>query len=171
MDSTTIATCALVVSVFSTGLAVWTAFLQRRHMVLSVRPIAAIPVADFEDRVGVFIKNVGLGPMTIKSLRVSSREGATHDDVISHMPRLKDGVHWSNFWDAVDGATLENGKRFELLLLKGEPSHSKFRESRDAVRRALSTLTVRVEYEDLYGQTMKPHDQELSWFGRHEGQT
>ncbi len=37
--------CALVISVFSVGFTVWTAFLQRKHMRLSVRPIASIPGA------------------------------------------------------------------------------------------------------------------------------
>ena len=57
------AVCALVVSVAATVLAVWSALEQRRHMRLSVQPIAAIPVADFENRIGVFFANKGLGPL------------------------------------------------------------------------------------------------------------
>jgi hypothetical protein len=66
MDASTLtAICALVVSVVATVSAIWSAFVQRRHMRLSVRPIASFRVADFEDRVGVFLANKGLGPMRI----------------------------------------------------------------------------------------------------------
>jgi len=169
MNSTTvIALCALVVSVVSTGLAVWTAFVQRKHMRLSVRPIASVPVADFENRVGVFLQNKGIGPMRVRSLRVANAEGVEHDDLVTHMPPLAPGILWSNFYDSVDGSALEAGKRFLLLLLEGDPQDPEYRQSRDVVRRRLSSLVVRVEYEDLYGQPMEPLEQKLSWFGRHD---
>lgn len=169
MDATTIiAICALVVSVFSTGLAVWTAFVQRKHKRLSARPIVSVPVADFEYRVGVFLQNKGIGPMRVRKLRVTDFEGVTHDDLVSHMPPLVSGILWSNFYDSVDGSALEVGKRFDLLLLEGDPQNLVYRQSRDAVRRKLSTLMVRVDYEDLYGQSIEPLEERLSWFGRHD---
>ena len=168
MDGTTIvAICAVVVSVFSTGLAAWTAFVHRRHMQLSVRPIAAVPVADFENRVGVFLGNMGLGPMRIVSLRVTNDARESHGDIVSHMPALKPGVLWSNFDGSVDGATLEAGSRFNLLVLEGQLDDTAYQASRDSVREALAKLVVIVDYEDLYGRRMEPHEEELSWFGRH----
>lgn len=169
MDAQTItAICALAISVLATVLAAWSAHQQRRHMRLSVQPIAAVPVADFENRVGVFLANKGLGPMRIKRLSVSNRDGIVHSDVVSHMPKLELGVLWSNFHDSVDGATLEHGKRIELLVLEGDPSESSFSKSRDAVRSILKDLTVRVEYEDLYGGVLQPVEEKLSFFGRHK---
>ena len=35
-------------------------------MKLSVQPVAAVPVADFQNHVGVFLQNKGLGPMRIR---------------------------------------------------------------------------------------------------------
>ncbi len=162
-----IAICALVVSVFATGLTAWTGYAQRKHMRLSVRPIAAIPVADFENRIGVFLQNKGLGPMRVRTLRVTDAEGVVHDDIVSHMPPLSPGIFWSNYYDSVDGATLEAGKFFQLLGLRGHPEDSAYCQSRDAARQKLSALVVRVEYEDLYGQPMEPKERRLSWFGRH----
>ena len=162
-----VAICALVVSVFSVGLTVWTSFLQRKHMRLSVRPIVSIPVADFEDRVGVFLQNKGLGPMRVVSLSVSDAVGKAYPDIKSHMPRLNAGVLWSNFHDSVDESTLEAGKRFELLLLQGDMNNKAYRTSRDRIRKKLSELKIEVEYEDLYGQRMEPHTDVLSFFGRH----
>lgn len=104
MGTTIVAICALAVSVISTALAVWTAFVHRQHMWLSVQPIAAVPVADFENRVGVFLQNKGLGPMRILSLRVRNDMGKSDDDVVSYMPPLRPGILWSHFYDSVDGS-------------------------------------------------------------------
>ncbi len=171
MDASTIvAVCALIISVFSVGLAVWTAFLQRRHMRLSVKPIVAIPVADFEHRVGVFLKNCGLGPMRVLTFRVIDASGNITEDVVSQMPNLGKGILWSNFHDSVDGAVIEPGKRLEMLLLEGDMNSSAFVASRDQIRKKLSGLNILVEYEDLYGTKMDPHtDNSLTFFGRHFG--
>lgn len=169
MDANTIiAICALVISVVATGSAIWSAFVQRRHMRLSVRPIASFPIADFEGRVDVFLANKGLGPMHIRKFVVEGPDGTTHSDLVSHMPPLQHGIMWRNFHQNVDGASVENGKRLELLLLEGDPRNDLFQACRDQVRQNLKGLTLRVEYEDLYGMVMEPVERQLSWFGRHE---
>ncbi len=162
-----IAGCALVVSVVSLAFALWAQFAQRKHMRLSVRPVAAIPVADFENRLAVWLTNKGLGPMRIKSLTVINGAGRIRSDLISYMPDLPAGVEWTNFHGNADGAFLEAGKRVELLVLEGDPNNRAFREARDAIRNVLTRLTVRVEYEDFYGKLMAPEERTLSWFGRH----
>jgi hypothetical protein len=169
MDASTIvAICALITSVFSVGLAVWTASLQRKHMRLSVKPIAAIPVADFEHRVGVFLKNCGLGPMLVLKFRVFDMSGNITEDLVSQMPCLENGILWSNFHIRINGSVIEQGKRLELLLLEGDINNNAFVVSRDRIRKRLSELIITVEYEDLYGQKMGPHtDNSLTFFGRH----
>ena len=167
MDANSItAMCALVVSVLATCLAVWSAVTQRKHMKLSVKPIAAVPVGDFEQEIGVYLSNKGLGPMLVKKLEVTDKKGNAHSDLISHMPELNEDTTWSSFHGSVDGSFLEQGKKFELLLLEGNPNSASFQKSRDLVRTHLKDLVIRVEYEDLYGQTMETVERELSWFGR-----
>jgi len=65
---TYIAICALIVSVVTVAISAWSGLVNRKHMRLSVRPVAAIPVADFENRLGVWLSNKGLGPLRIKAL-------------------------------------------------------------------------------------------------------
>lgn len=167
MEANTItAICALFVSVVATGIAVWSAVVQRKFMRLSVRPIAAVSVADFEERVAVYLVNKGLGPMLIKSLRVSDSSGTTHNNIIDHMSPLEEKISWKNFNGSVDGGTLENGKRIDLLVLEGDQKQSVFMESRDRVRDELKDLTVTIEYADLYGELVDFHRMELTWFGR-----
>ena len=162
-----IAIAALVVSVVAVAVSVWSGLAERRHMRLSVRPVAAIPVADFENRLAVWLTNKGLGPMRIKKLTVTDTAGTTHPDLLSYMPDLPVGIDWTNFHGNADGAFLEAGKRLELLLLEGDDNNRAFREARDSIRSVLATLTVHVEYEDFYGQLMTPEERSLSWFGRH----
>ncbi len=167
MSQEVIAICALFVSVFSVCLGAWTAFVQRKHMRLSVKPIATIPVADYENRVGVFLQNKGLGPMRVVSLKVANHDKKVHDNIKSHMPALEGDIIWSNFYDSVDGAFLEPGKRFELLLLEGNMNSEEYNNSRDKVRKILCGLTIEIEYEDLYGKRMEPLKENLNFFGRH----
>lgn len=162
-----IAGCALVVSVISLGFTLWAQFAQRKHMRLSVRPVAAISVADFENRVAVWLVNKGLGPMRIRILTVRDAAGTVHSDLLSHMPSLSSGVVWTNFYGRADGAFLQAGKRLDLLLLEGDPDDRAFSVARDSIRKALSNLTVHVEYEDFYGKVMSSEKRTLSWFGRH----
>lgn len=165
---TYIAIGALVVSVVAVAISVWSGIAERNHMRLSVRPVAAIPVADFENRIGVWLSNKGLGPMRVKTLTVTDSQGNIQSDLLSFMPELPAPVEWTNFHSNADGAFIEPGKRLDLLLLEGDTDSRSFRQARDNVRKALATLTVRVEYQDLYGASMVPEERTLSWFGRHD---
>src|ERR1044072_4097750 len=104
-----IAGSAVAVSVLSLGFTIWAQWAQRKHMRLLVRPIAAVPVADFESRIAVWLANKGLGPMRITALTVKDDRGKVHSEILSHMPALPPGVYWTNFHDNVDGALLEAG--------------------------------------------------------------
>ena len=159
-----IAVCAIIVSIVATSFSIWIAFIHRRHMQLSVRPIASFPLADYEEHIGVYLANKGLGPMRIISFKVEGDGGKVTDDLISIMPP---NIQWTNFHESVDDATVENGTKLDLLELKDRPSITDYATKRDRVRKILSTLTIRVQYEDLYGKLMKEHVKKLTFFGRH----
>lgn len=167
-SDTYIAIGAFVVSLVAVGVSLWSGLADRRHMKLSVRPVAAITVADFENRLAVWISNKGLGPMRIKSLTVTDASETVHSDLMSFMPELSPNVEWTNFHGNADRVFVEAGKRLELLLLEGDRENQAFCVARDSIRRTLATLTVCVEYEDLYGQSMPSEKRPLSWFGRHD---
>lgn len=169
MNADTItAICALGVSIIVMLLALWSGLEHRKYMRLSVRPIAAVFKSDFENRIAVYLENKGLGPMLVKTLKVKDKKGITHDRILAFMPELRNGITWSNFHGSVDGSTLQSGKKVELILLKGDINNTDFQEARDAVRRCLKNLTVKVEYEDIYGLRMKLLEERLDWFGRRD---
>ncbi|WP_312772604.1 hypothetical protein [Pseudoxanthomonas mexicana] len=165
MASAIAALLALFVSFVSLVVSVAALRHQRRHNVLSVKPFPEVTVADFEDALRVKIRNHGSGPLVLKSLRVKSGP-ETCRTLIDCLPELP-GRHWTNFAGVVDGRSLLPGSEIMLVELVECDGELLFSSSRDLARRALSLLTVQIEYTDAYGSKFKPYTKSLDWFGRH----
>jgi hypothetical protein len=146
-----VAVLALLVSFLSIVLTVVSLYWTRQHNYKSLTPIASVPVSDYEDNVGVKIKNTGVGPLIIETFRATNGE-KTEDDLISLMPDLPSGVLWDTFFDDLDGACIPPGEQLGVLQLKGDSDDSKFRKGRDAYRKALARITIVLKYEDVYGR-------------------
>ena len=56
--------------------------IQRKHYRLSVRPIALIAVADYENEVTVYLQNKGTGPLIVKKLSFTNQYGKTETAII-----------------------------------------------------------------------------------------
>jgi hypothetical protein len=157
---------ALLVSAISVGISVWAVRSARRHNALSVRPLAEVAVADYENCVRVKLKNHGTGPLLITAFTVSDGRN-TRSNLIDWTPPLHKGRMWNTFVGNVAGRSLSPGSEIVLLELEEYEGESGFAVSRDAVRKALAPLTVTVEYTDVYNTAMPPHQKALTWFGRH----
>ena len=164
--SAVVAICALVVSACSLLLTVCSLYLQRRHSYQSVRPIASLPVADYEDRIGVMLKNTGIGPLRVVEFRVTDGN-TTEGDLISWMPKLPKDILWETFYDDLDGLWIPAGEKVIVLQLSGDQNNPAFNEARDLVRKALAKLKITVTPEDIYGKRMPTAERNLAWFGRH----
>jgi hypothetical protein len=160
------AMCALLVSLVSILLTICTLWLQRRHNFKSLTPIASVLVGDYEDRLEVKLRNSGVGPLIVK--RFTTSDGSQErDDVISLMPSLPSEIYWSTFTENIDGRCIPSDKAVILIQLRGDPNESVFASFRDQVRLALSRLTVKVEYKDIYDRKMPVKQRDLKWFARH----
>lgn len=156
---------ALFVSCVSVWISISTARSQRRHNELSVRPLAEVTVADYEDSLRVKLRNNGSGPMIVLALTVSDGANA-RESLIESMPELPQGRPWNTFTHALRRRTLQAGAEIILLELTGHENEANFSVCRDRIRRALAPLTVNVEYTDIYDIVMRPCRKSLSWFGR-----
>lgn len=58
---------AVIISIISMVFTVIFSVLQIKHNKNSVRPISAIKVTDYENKISVRIDNVGTGPLIIKN--------------------------------------------------------------------------------------------------------
>jgi hypothetical protein len=159
------AVSALGVSFLSIMLTALTLWMQRVHNFKSVIPIAHISVSDYENQITVKLKNNGIGPMIIEQFIVSDGQ-KEKDDIISWMPDLPNGLFWNTFRGNPAGVAIPSNEEMIMIQLLGDPSDRKFSEFRNQVRHALSRLTVRVKYKDIYGRRMPIEERTLTWFGR-----
>jgi hypothetical protein len=157
------ATVALVVSIAAL-------LSQRRHDVLSVRPIPEVTVADYEDSLRIKLRNNGVGPMVIKTVRVM-RNAESKGSVVDWMPSLPHDRPWNHFASDLVDRTLRSDGVIPLLELTRFDGESGFDACRDLVRRALRDLVVEVEYSDVYETSFAKYAKSLAWFGRNLSDT
>jgi hypothetical protein len=156
------AVTAVALSLVAFGLAVWTAFVQRQHNRLSVRPLAQVLVRDLDGHIQVKLCNNGTGPLIIKKLRVHKPSYKPVDSLIAAMP--EEGV-WRFFIGNADGRSIRPGAWINMLDLRygSSPAEVDFAQ---AVRASLQHLTIHVKYCDIYRKTMPVYRKSLEWFGR-----
>lgn len=157
---------ALVLSTISVGISVWAVRSERKHSALTVRPLAEITVADYEDCLRVKLRNHGIGPMLITAVRVCDSQNSK-PSLLEWMPPLPKNRPWTNFAGNTAGRVIAPGGEIVLLeLIEHEGEHG-FTRCRNLVRTALAPLTVHIAYTDIYNSSMPEHIKSLSWFGRH----
>jgi hypothetical protein len=159
------AVLAVLVSLASVVISVWSANTQRKHNQLSVRPIAEVTVADYEDSLKIRLRNNGTGPMTVVTLSVTDGRD-TKETLISWMPKLPECRPWNNFSNTLNGRTISAGAEITLLELTEEEFEVDFPKCRNQVRAALCKLSVSVNYIDIYRTKMDNYQRDLTWFGR-----
>lgn len=142
------------------------ASIKRREM--EVRPLARIALGDYENVIEVKIENAGLGPLIIKSITVFNEQGDAKKSLIAWFENDKFGfVTWAEYVGDASGFVVSPSN--ELVLLKLTSNPQKEGDNiyyRDEIRRALSKLILKVEYYDLYGNSLPPQTRTLDWFGR-----
>jgi hypothetical protein len=159
------AIAALFVSIISIVVAVVNMTMQRAHNRKSVLPIGHISVADYENQLSVRIRNDGVGPMVVKKATVmKGGSQQVKSAIIDFMPS---GILWSAFVGDISGRAISAEDKIILISLEGNQEDSGFIAARRMIREALSDLTIKVEYENIYGERMPPVSRNLDWFARH----
>lgn len=152
------AVAAVAISIVSMVFTVIYSHKQNEHNRNSVRPISAIKFNDYEDQIAVKIENFGTGPLLIEKLRLI-QDGCESKTLISLMPNIDQP--WATFTEEVDGWTIPVSG--SIVLIKIKPRNDAIRT---LVREALSTITLSIDYTDIY--STKFHDERsLDFFGRH----
>ena len=151
---------ALVVSL-------WALKIQRRHNILSIRPIPEVTVADYENSLRVKLRNNGSGPMLVTSLEVFRGE-EIKSSVIEWMPPLPNNRLWNHFSMALENRTIQPDGVIPLLELTAAEDEQQFFCYRDMTRIELSKLRVIVHYTDIYQSKLPKYEKSLAWFGRNK---
>lgn len=156
---------ALLVSTVSVFVSMHALAIQRKHNILSVRPLAEVMVADYENSIRIRLRNNGSGPLIILGLTVSDGS-STKESLVKWMPSLPTQRAWTTFSHVLKNQTLLPGDEIVLLELTEYDGENSFEKCRVIVREALSKLIVNVEYSDIYNTVLPPHKKPLSWYGR-----
>lgn len=146
----------------------WALHIQRRHNVLSIRPIPEVTVADYEDSLRVKLRNNGSGPMIVASLQVF-RGNDVKVSVIEWMPPLPGNRLWNHFALALEQRAIQPDGVVPLLELTAQQGEPLFSKCRDLTRAELSKLRVVVHYTDIYESNLPPYQKSLAGFGRNLG--
>ncbi|MBG6158268.1 hypothetical protein IWQ52_004255 [Labrenzia sp. EL_159] len=161
-----ISIATVFISLISLFMAIYAVYSQRKHDRISVRPFANIFFGDYEDNVFVGIENVGLGPMIIKDIKYSDKDGNSHDALIELMPTLSPGYTWNTYVSDTNDRALAPNTRLKLIQLSGSDIDPLFSRDRDKVRKELDKLILELTYTDIYGINFD-RKRKLNWFGRH----
>lgn len=156
--STITSVFTVLISVISLVFSIVFSRLQVKHNKNSVRPISAIKIADYENKISVGIANVGTGPLTITKF-IAERNGKPYKDLISMMPYISQ--NWTTFMESIENCTIPVGGKITLIELNPQKE-----ETKRKIRISLSEITIHLEYTDIYS-TKFEDKKKLDFFGRH----
>jgi hypothetical protein len=160
-----IALLALIVSATSIYFTYRALQIQREHNYKTVQPILGIRVGDHSDRLYVEIANKGVGPLIIKKMLVTNGV-SDKKNIIDWMPVLNDNISWKNYMSNINEMCLYPSESLLLIELTGNTKSPKFKKARFEARKALSQLTIGIQYVDIYGRLMPDKIKRLTYFGR-----
>ena len=133
---------------------------QEEHNRNSVRPICEIRCTDYEDKISVYLYNVGTGPLEITEIICANIvTDVTSPKLIDLLPNVNQP--WSTFTGNVKGRAISAGKN--IYLIEINPMNEDIKHQ---LRRALSDIKIIVKYSDVY-DTPFVREKRLSFFGRH----
>lgn len=157
---------AIIGSTISIFIAIINMKLQRVHYRKTLMPIGSLSLGDYEQEAFVRLRNDGAGPMILNEISVyrAGEADKIGSALIDFMPK---GLDWITFVKDISGRAFAPGKEIDLIAI-GEESDPHFSDVHRSVREALSTLSVKVEYESVYGDKQSVQ-RSLDWFGRHLG--
>ena len=160
-----IAVCALGISFISILIGLFTFINERRHFRITVKPIGQIKMLDYPGHTGVYIENLGVGPLIGDRVKVMDLEGKKYEYLIDLTPQPFGSIQYSNY-SKKDEMVILPGNRVCLIELKGDDAQDKYRRFRSKLRDVLKDATLELTYRDIYGKKMKAEKKKLGWFGR-----
>lgn len=135
---------------------------QVTHNKNSVKPILNVSCGDYVGEIFVKIKNKGVGPATVLSVKCENGMTETKHCECSLIRYFHNfDFLWTTFADDITGFTIAPGGEIVLLVAK-----SNNETTLQEIRKRLSNIVVTIEYTDIYGDKMKPSTRNLNWFGR-----
>lgn len=166
-----ISSLALSVSTL-TGFVIYRTFaLQRTHNQKSLKPYLYVAPYDYENCLKVFIKNEGVGPAVVKKIKVQRNEYEAKTCIYKWLPsKLPGKMVYAEYFTRSGDFVLKQGGCEAMLEIRLDPQNLEEVEEREKIRGILRELTVIIEYEDVYENTMPIYTRSLNLFARVDNQ-
>lgn len=163
----TIAISAVIVSICSIVIAVVSLWIQRKHNRITVRPVADIGRFNYVGWIAIWVKNVGLGPMIVKSIETyDPQKGIIKDYPIDWMKgKMPSGFYFTRFRKNLEDSTIMAGDHEVLLEYEYNTSDPFDIENATQIRSILKDLKIRIKYENFYEEEQPEFVKSLDWFG------
>ena len=153
---------AITISLLVLFLTVYQAYLQRTYNRKSVRPLIQIDLGDHDNKLYVYIRNNGLGPMIIDKLTFT-KGGKSYDYIKDCLDMPSTSYMYVLINETVKRVVLPN----TYLLVFEKVFGDLVQESEiDLVRKQLTPINLKVSYRDIYDKKFS-FVRDLDWFSRH----
>lgn len=153
-----IALGAMLASIAAVFVSVSSDATQREHMRFSVRPIPSVLFTQTSDDLFVELKNVGTGPLILKEIKYTYRDGMNASTILDSEKFSKGTAGEVVLFelDAVGAIASGGGQR----ILSYDPSTKDFAEQirNQALRTVLDGTTIKVEYTDVYDTNFETYE-------------
>jgi len=153
---------AIIISMLALFATLYEAYLQRTHNRKSVRPLIQIDLGDHENKLYVYIRNNGLGPMIIDKLSFT-KNGTPYAYIKDCLDIPSTSYMHVLVNDAAKRVVLPNAHL--VVFEKAFGDHAQNTEI-DLVRKQLTPITLKVNYRDIYDNKFT-FVRDLNWFSRH----
>ncbi|MFA6056691.1 MAG: hypothetical protein WC756_00725 [Taibaiella sp.] len=162
-----IAGLALLTSLWSALISFKTFKLQREHNIKSVKPILQIGQWDYENNLCVDLRNSGSGIAIVTMASAVNKTDVSKNCIYDWLPKkLIGNMNYKEYWTAYKSFVLQPGQIIKLIEIPIDTSIDEQKWQREEIRSTLRQLTIKVSYEDIYGNKMEDKKSELYHFSR-----
>jgi hypothetical protein len=162
-----VASLALLTSAWSAWVSYRTFRLQREHNIKSVKPILQIGQWDYENNLCVDLRNSGSGIAMVNSMAAVNKTDISKNCIYDWLPaKLTGAMNYKEYWTGYKNFVLQPGQVIKLVEVPINTSVSEQKKQREEIRALLRQLTIKVNYEDIYGNKMEDKKIELHHFSR-----
>lgn len=145
ISSVSIALCAL-------GISLWQGYLTRKHNKLTVNPygVIQIDISAQSEQVGVHIRNQGVGPMILTSIKIRREDGCIDFADMSNVQESL-GLQGEGFVFRICSGHVSVLPNEDIWII----STTKHLSNKDLISRlktALNDSLIEITYESVYGE-------------------
>ncbi len=137
-------------------------YLQRTHNEKSLRPLGQIDIGDIQNRIYIYIRNNGVGPMSIDRLTFI-KEGKHYRSIEDCLNLDRRSYRCMSVTDSLKRVVSPNDY---LVVFETEFEDDEGDAEKDVVRKQLTPLSLKVDCRDIYDNKIT-FERDFQWFSRY----